>query len=294
MIYRCLISRINLSGEIALEAGALVLADQGLCVIDEFDKIGCDYRCLLEAMEQQQVSIAKSGVVTTLSSRCSIIAAANPTTGLYDGSKTVNENIKMSSALLSRFDLVFVILDTVDVENDQQLSRHIMKTHGICLEESFAREGETPSSRKSIRITNSSQNYRNRLKATHSYRQRKAENPMFEKTVGNSGIPSKERGNCGLCSLSERTPIPIFMLRQYIIYARTFVHPKLTGAAAMILQECYMKIRANSRLGDTLPSTMRQLESLIRLAQARARMELRETVRESDAQNVVQLMEYVS
>ena len=84
------------------------------------------------------------------------------------------------------------------------------------------------------------------------------------------------------------------MLRQYIIYARTFVHPKLTGAAAMILQECYMKIRANSRVGDTLPSTMRQLESLVRLAQARARMELREIVRESDARNVVQLMEYVS
>ena len=294
-MYRCLISRIIFSGEVALEAGALVLADQGLCVIDEFDKIGCDYRCLLEAMEQQQVSIAKSGVVTTLSSRCSIIAAANPTTGRYDGSKTVNENIKMSSALLSRFDLVFVLLDTVNVENDQQLSRHIMKTHGICLEESFAREGETPSSHNSIPNTSRLQNYRHWLKATHSYQQRNAETPTLETIVGNSGIPRhNEGGNYGLCSLSERTPIPIFMLRQYIIYARTFVHPKLTGAAAMILQECYMKIRANSRVGDTLPSTMRQLESLVRLAQARARMELREIVRESDARNVVQLMEYVS
>lgn len=105
--------------DVALEAGALVLSDQGLCCIDEFDKIGCDHHCLLEAMEQQQVSIAKAGVVATLSARCSVIAAANPVGGHYDSRKTISENLKMSTALLSRFDLVFILLDKPETEHDR-------------------------------------------------------------------------------------------------------------------------------------------------------------------------------
>ena len=98
-------------GDAALEAGALVLADRGACIIDEFDKIGCDHHALLEAMEQQQISIAKAGVVASLASRCAVLAAANPVGGHYDRGRTVSENLKMSPALLSRFDLVFILLD---------------------------------------------------------------------------------------------------------------------------------------------------------------------------------------
>lgn len=103
-----------------MEAGALVLADQGVCCVDEFDKIGCDSHCLLESMEQQQVSIAKAGITASLSTRCSVLAAANPVGGHYDCNKTINENLKLSSALLSRFDLVFILLDKPEEGHDRK------------------------------------------------------------------------------------------------------------------------------------------------------------------------------
>ncbi|CAH1099457.1 unnamed protein product [Psylliodes chrysocephalus] len=98
-------------GEYSLEAGALMLADQGCCCIDEFDKMPSQHACLLEAMEQQSISIAKAGIVCSLPTRATILAAANPAGGHYNKAKTVAENLKMSSPMLSRFDLIFILLD---------------------------------------------------------------------------------------------------------------------------------------------------------------------------------------
>lgn len=111
------------TGSMMLEAGATVLADQGVLIIDEFDKLRADDRSALhEVMEQQTCSIAKGGIVATLNARISILAAANPLTGTYDSYKTLAENTGYPPSLISRFDFIFVIKDIIDEQNDTDIA----------------------------------------------------------------------------------------------------------------------------------------------------------------------------
>eukprot|EP00123_Amoebidium_parasiticum_P017100 comp23710_c0_seq1/m.40784 comp23710_c0_seq1/g.40784 ORF comp23710_c0_seq1/g.40784 comp23710_c0_seq1/m.40784 type:complete len:736 (-) comp23710_c0_seq1:511-2718(-) len=124
------VTRDPLTDELVLEGGALVLADQGICAIDEFDKMEeGDRTAIYEVMEQQTISIAKAGITTTLNARASILAAANPQFGRYNTRKSLQENVNLPAALLSRFDLLFLLLDTPSSESDTRLAHHVTFVH---------------------------------------------------------------------------------------------------------------------------------------------------------------------
>lgn len=288
------------TGEFALEAGALVLGDQGLCCIDEFDKMGAEHQALLEAMEQQSISIAKAGIVCTLSARTSVVAAANPAGGHYNRSKTVAENLRMPSPLLSRFDLIFILLDQPDVRRDQLLSEHVMALHaGSASAGGAAEDG----------------------RAHAAGLAQPASAPGGDAAGGRASLVQRLRQGSARCT----DPIPAPLLRKYIAYARyvlqgcgavfvlhscsviaalrcrralpltaqrrsKYVHPALTAEAATVLRDFFLTLRRSHRDSESVPITTRQLESLIRLAQARAKLELREVVTRSDAEDVVQLL----
>ncbi|XP_033759982.1 DNA replication licensing factor mcm7-like [Pecten maximus] len=119
-----------ITNEMTLEGGALVLADQGVCCIDEFDKMmDTDRTSIHEVMEQQTISIAKAGIMTSLNARVSILAAANPAYGRYNPKKTIEQNIQLPAALLSRFDLLWLMQDKPDRDNDLRLAQHITYVH---------------------------------------------------------------------------------------------------------------------------------------------------------------------
>uniref|UniRef100_A0A673CTA8 DNA helicase MCM8 n=1 Tax=Sphaeramia orbicularis TaxID=375764 RepID=A0A673CTA8_9TELE len=254
------LSRDSGTGDYALEAGALVLADQGLCCIDEFDKLGNQQQALLEAMEQQSVSLAKAGIVSSLPARTSVIAAANPIGGHYNRGKTVSENLKMGSALLSRFDVVFLLLDIPDESHDRHLSEYVMAN----------RAGKCTATSAIVTRTNSA----------------------LETSVllEHSDMPLSERLQVPAGEIVD--PIPACLLRKYISYARQYVHPSLSPEAAQTLQAFYLSLRSQAQSADATPITTRQLESLIRLTEARARLDLRETASKSDAEDVIEIMKY--
>ncbi|KAK2741118.1 MCM DNA helicase complex subunit [Myotisia sp. PD_48] len=124
------IRRDPMTSEWTLEGGALVLADRGTCLIDEFDKMNDkDRTSIHEAMEQQTISISKAGIVTTLQARCAVVAAANPIGGRYRGTIPFSQNVELTEPILSRFDILCVVRDLVNPEEDEALASFVMNSH---------------------------------------------------------------------------------------------------------------------------------------------------------------------
>jgi len=251
------------TNDYTLEAGALVLADKGVCCIDEFDKMKAEHRSLLEAMEQQSISIAKAGIVCNLPARCSVIAAANPVGGHYNRAKTVAENLKINPALLSRFDLIFILLDKPDEKLDALLSEHVLRNYK-----------EQTTIDKVAGWMGGSQE---RLLLDNRRTQIVDEQQTLKQRLRLSNVDAFD-------------PLPLSLIRKYVAYTRRFVNPKLSRDASNLFQEFYMSLREKYTSSDCTPITTRQLEALVRLGQARARLRCSLIVSEQDALDVIEIM----
>merc|ERR1719228_1720398 len=241
------VKKSQLTKEWTLEAGALVLADKGVCLIDEFDKMNdSDRTSIHEAMEQQTISISKAGIVTQLQARCSVIAAANPIGGRYDPSMTFSENVDLTEPILSRFDILCVVRDTVDPIADEHLARFVVASHMV----SHPRSDQTDVER----------------------------------------METIEKKLASATNLAGVEKIPQDLLRKYILYARERVHPKLHDMDQDKVAKMYADLRRESMTTGSIPITVRHIESMIRIAEAHAKMHLREFVREDDVNMAIRVM----
>ncbi|KAL8536203.1 hypothetical protein ACS0TY_011734 [Phlomoides rotata] len=213
------VTAVKDGGEWMLEAGALVLADGGLCCIDEFDSMREHDRATIhEAMEQQTISVAKAGLVTTLSSKAIVFGATNPK-GQYDPDQSLSVNTALSGPLLSRFDIVLVLLDTKNPQWDAVVSSHILS---------------------------------------------ETEQPKINHDENLSDIWS------------------LTMIRRYIHFVKGYFRPILTKEAEKVISS-YYQLQRRSATQNAARTTIRMLESLIRLAQAHARLMFRNEVTQLDA-----------
>jgi DNA replication licensing factor MCM3 len=270
------------TGERRLEAGAMVLADRGVVCIDEFDKMSdVDRVAIHEVMEQQTVTIAKAGIHTSLNARCSVIAAANPIFGQYDPHKDPHRNIALPDSLLSRFDLLFVVIDDIEDVRDRQVSEHVLRMHQF--RQPGTEEG-APVRESGIQTLGVGlETDANSNKPTEIYEKF---NPMLH-----SGVTV----TVGRGSARRTEVISISFLKKYIQYAKSRIKPVLTKGAADHIVNVYASLRNDEMEGNqrkTSPLTARTLETLIRLSTAHAKSRLSQRVDAVDAEQAEKILRF--
>uniref|UniRef100_A0A8C5PE72 DNA replication licensing factor MCM3 n=1 Tax=Leptobrachium leishanense TaxID=445787 RepID=A0A8C5PE72_9ANUR len=264
------------TGERRLEAGAMVLADRGVVCIDEFDKMSdMDRTAIHEVMEQGRVTIAKAGIHARLNARCSVLAAANPVYGRYDQYKTPMENIGLQDSLLSRFDLLFIMLDQMDPEQDREISDHVLRMHRY--RGAGEQDGDAMPLGSSVDILAT-----NDPNVTHEEQQ---ELQVYEKH--DNLLHGNKRKREKIVSME--------FMRKYIHVAKIF-KPSLTSEAAAYIAEEYSRLRNQDQMSTdvarTSPVTARCLETLIRLSTAHAKIRMSKSVDLRDAEAAVELVQY--
>jgi len=267
------------TGDRRLEAGAMVLADRGIVCIDEFDKMtDMDRTAIHEVMEQGRVTISKAGLHARLNARCSVLAAANPVYGRYNPYKTPMENIGLQDSLLSRFDCLFIMLDTIDVDSDRKIADHVVRMHryrnpqeqdGQVLE--IAADAEVLTTKD---LTESAQTG-----------DEDGDTPIYEKYDALLHGNSRKKTD---------KVVSVQFMKKYIHIAKC-IKPVLTEEASALLADEYANLRANdfdAGIARTQPVTARALETLIRLATAHAKARLSKQVEEVDAETAIELVQF--
>ena len=234
-------------GQWTLEAGALVLADKGVAAIDEMDKMKNEDRSSLhEGMESQTISVAKAGILATLKCRCAILGAANPKLGRFDEFGSVSEQINMPPSLISRFDLIFILVDRPEERKDANIAGHILKSH-------YA--GELNEHRKNITTSHVSED-------------------SVKKAM-----------------MVIQPEIEPKMLRKYVAYAKRKVFPIMSQEARDRIIGFYLNMRKQSEGENaSIAITARQLEGLVRISEASARMRLSDRVEPEDVDRTIRIV----
>ena len=247
-----------------LEAGAMVLADRGIVCVDEFDKMSeADRVAIHEAMEQQTVTIAKAGIHASLNARCSVLAAANPVYGHYDRSRRIQENIGLPDSLLSRFDLLFVVLDQLDPEADRRIASHVIRGHKY-----------KPTQQESYTLDSDDEEQEEDENEDDD-----GEEDNERQNGSNQGVWQPSR-YVSSTTEGESTPENILthdFLRKYLHFAKTRMKPILSEEARNSIEVLYAEMRGRQS-ERTLPVTARSLETIIRLATAHAKARLSQVV----------------
>ncbi len=212
----------------ALEAGALVLANRGICMIDELDKMSTEDRSHMhEALEQQSVSVSKANIQATLMCETTVLAAANPKMGRFDPFDSIAKQINLPPALINRFDLIFPMRDIPNEESDEKLATFVLGMH--------------------------------------------------------------QRGD------SDKPEIDTDLLRKFVVYTRQRCKPELTDGALDEIRTYYVKMR-NSHKGEesmtAISLSARQLEALVRMAEASAKMRLSQKATKKDARRAIEMLDY--